>query len=103
MDIAKVFTNGGSQAVRLPKNYRFDTSEVFVNQIGNVVMLIPTNDRWQSLLASLPLFTDDFLSEPIETLPIDEPISFDDSVDAPSTDTSALETANSADAAHASA
>ena len=103
MDTAKVFTNGGSQAVRLPKNYRFDTSEVFVNQIGNVVMLIPKNDRWQSLLASLPLFTDDFLSEPIEALPIDEPISFDDSVDAPSTDTSALETANSADAAHASA
>ena len=83
MDIAKVFTNGGSQAVRLPKNYRFDTSEVFVNQIGNVVMLIPTNDRWQSLLASLPLFTDDFLSEPIEALPIDEPVRFDESVDCP--------------------
>ncbi len=73
MEIAKIFSNGGSQAVRLPKNYRFDTSEVYINQIGNVVMLFPTNDRWQSLLSSLSLFTDDFLSEPIEPLPIDEP------------------------------
>ena len=73
MEIAKIFSNGGSQAVRLPKNYRFETSEVYINQIGNVVMLFPTNDRWQSLLSSLSLFTDDFLSEPIEPLPIDEP------------------------------
>lgn len=72
MDTAKVFTNGGSQAVRLPKNYRFDSSEVYVNQIGNIVMLIPVNDRWQSLLDSLPLFTDDFLSEPVEALPLDK-------------------------------
>ena len=72
MDTAKIFSNGGSQAVRLPKSYRFDSSEVYVNQIGNVVMLIPTNDRWQSLLSSLPLFTDDFLSEPIESIPADD-------------------------------
>lgn len=78
MDIAKIFSNGGSQAVRLPKNYRFDTSEVYVNQIGNVVLLIPTNDRWQSLLSSLTQFTDDFLSEPIDALPLDEPVSLDD-------------------------
>ena len=73
MDTAKIFTNGGSQAVRLPKKYRFDTSEVYVNQIGNVVMLIPANDRWKSLLSSLELFTDDFLSAPIEALPLKEP------------------------------
>lgn len=78
MDTAKIFTNGGSQAVRLPKNYRFDSSEVYVNQIGNVVLLIPTNDRWQSLLASLTLFTEDFLTEPIEALPPDEDYSLDD-------------------------
>ena len=72
MDTAKIFNNGGSQAVRLPKNYRFDTSEVYVNQIGNVVMLIPTNDRWQTLLGSLNLFTEDFLSAPMETLPVDD-------------------------------
>ena len=80
MDTAKIFSNGGSQAVRLPKNYRFDTSEVYVNQIGNVVLLIPINDRWQSLLTSLTQFTDDFLSEPVEALPPDEDVSLDDVV-----------------------
>ncbi|MBQ8945375.1 MAG: AbrB/MazE/SpoVT family DNA-binding domain-containing protein [Lachnospiraceae bacterium] len=72
MDVAKVFSNGGSQAVRLPKTCRFDNEEVFVNRIGNVVMLFPKEDRWQSLLTSLDLFTDDFLSEEIGQLPLEE-------------------------------
>ena len=72
MDIAKVFSNGGSQAVRLPKSCRFTDEEVLVNHIGNVVILSPKNDRWSSLLASLDLFTEDFLSEPIEKLPLEE-------------------------------
>ena len=72
MDTAKVFTNGGSQAVRLPKNYRFDTDEVMVNRVGNVVMLIPKDDRWHSVLESLNMFTDDFLKEKIESLPLEE-------------------------------
>ena len=72
MDVAKVFSNGGSQAVRLPKTCRFDNEEVFVNRIGNVVMMFPKEDRWQCLLSSLDLFTDDFLSEEIEQLPLEE-------------------------------
>ena len=72
MDTAKVFTNGGSQAVRLPKNCRFSDEEVFVNHIGNIVILLPKSDRWSALLESLDLFTDDFLSDEIESLPIEE-------------------------------
>ncbi len=72
MDTAKIFTNGGSQAVRLPKNYRFDEDEILISRIGNVVMLIPKDDHWQSLLTSLNLFTKDFLSEEIEPLPLEE-------------------------------
>ncbi len=72
MDTARVFTNGGSQAVRLPKTCRFDDDEVMINRIGNVVMIYPKEDRWASLLASLDMFTDDFLSEPIESLPVQE-------------------------------
>ena len=72
METAKIFTNGGSQAVRLPKNYRFDTDEVMVNRVGNVVMLIPKDDRWQSVLESLNMFTDDFLKDKIESLPPEE-------------------------------
>ena len=72
LETAKIFTNGGSQAIRLPKRYRFNAEEVFVNQIGNVVMLIPKDDRWQSMLSSLDLFTDDFLAEGVESLPLEE-------------------------------
>lgn len=72
MDTAKLFTNGGSQAVRLPKNCRFDASEVFVNKIGDIVMLIPKETKWQNLIASLDLFTGDFMSEPIESLQAEE-------------------------------
>ena len=72
METAKVFNNGGSQAIRLPKDCRFSESEVLVNRIGNVVILFPREDRWQNLLASLDLFTDDFLSEPVESLPLSE-------------------------------
>ncbi len=72
MDTAKLFTNGGSQAIRLPKSCRFDSSEVLVNRIGNVVMLIPKDSKWQNLLTSLPMFTDDFLTEEVETLPAEE-------------------------------
>lgn len=72
MDTAKIFTNGGSQAVRLPKTCRFNADEVLVNHIGNVVILFPKEERWQSLLNSLDLFTDDFLAEEIPSLPLKE-------------------------------
>ena len=69
METAKIFTNGGSQAVRLPKTCRFNDDEVLVNHIGDIVILFPKEDRWQSLLRSLDLFTDDFLAESIQRLP----------------------------------
>ena len=72
METAKIFTNGGSQAVRLPKNCRFETSEVLVNHIGGIVMLIPKDNRWQSMLLSLDMFTDDFLSNGVESLSLEE-------------------------------
>ena len=41
MMTAKLFENGRSQAVRLPKEYRFQGDEVLVNKIGDVVLLMP--------------------------------------------------------------
>jgi antitoxin VapB len=63
MDVAKLFKNGRSQAVRLPKKYRFDDSEVFVNKIGDSVILIPKDSKWDTLEKSLNNFSDDFLTE----------------------------------------
>ncbi len=72
MDTAKVFTNGGSQAVRLPKDCRFTDDEVLVNRIGSIVILMPKDDPWKSMLDSLSLFTEDFLADGIESLPVQE-------------------------------
>lgn len=61
MKTAKLFQNGQSQAVRLPKEFRFDGTQVFVKKMGNTVMLIPYQEPWQSLFDSLDLFSDDFM------------------------------------------
>ena len=63
MKTAKLFKNGQSQAVRLPKEFRFDDSEVFIKKSGNVVQLIPRTDSWNSLFGSLKKFSRDFMSE----------------------------------------
>jgi len=58
---AKLFMNGRSQAVRLPKEFRFDGEQVFIKQMGDAVVLIPYQDSWQTLLDSFELFTADFM------------------------------------------
>lgn len=63
MKCAKVFENGRSQAVRLPKEYRFNDSEVRVNKVGDIIMLIPKKSKWNSLIKSLDIFTDDYMDE----------------------------------------
>ena len=61
METAKLFKNGRSQAVRLPKKYSFAGEEVFVKRVGGVVMLIPKDgDPWKPLVDSLAKFSDDF-------------------------------------------
>ena len=63
MQTAKLFKNGRSQAVRLPKEFRFEGPEVFIAKIDNVVMLIPHNDPWAGLMGSLNRFSDDYMAE----------------------------------------
>jgi len=63
MKTAKLFQNGQSQAVRLPKEFRFEGEEVFIKKNGNVVMLIPVVHSWDSMLGSLDKFSADFMSE----------------------------------------
>ena len=65
MKTAKIFQNGPSQAVRLPKEFRFAGSEVFIKKNGNIVLLIPRSDSWNSLFGSLKKFSSDFLVERI--------------------------------------
>ena len=63
MERAKLFQSGRSQAVRLPKQFRFGGSEVFVKRVGKAVVLLPTDDAWDSLAQALDLFSDDYMAE----------------------------------------
>lgn len=55
-DTAKLFQNGRSQAVRLPKEYRFEGEEVIIKRVGDGVLLLPRNNGWKNLLSSLEKF-----------------------------------------------
>jgi len=69
MDTAKVFVNGRSQAVRLPKEYRFDKSDVFIKKIDDVVVLIPRDKVWKTFRNSFSKFSDDLLLERDNKIP----------------------------------
>ncbi|OHB78024.1 MAG: hypothetical protein A2Z25_05015 [Planctomycetes bacterium RBG_16_55_9] len=63
MDTAKLFRNGRSQAVRLPKEYVLPGDEVYVKKINGVVVLIPKDGKpWGSFIDSLDRFSDDFMN-----------------------------------------
>jgi antitoxin VapB len=63
MTTARIFSNGRSQAVRLPKEFRFKTNNVAIRKIGDVVVLFPTDSAWSPLLEASGQFTDDFMSD----------------------------------------
>jgi antitoxin VapB len=63
METARLFRNGRSQAVRLPKEYRLPGTQVFLKKIGNAVVVIPEEDSWQSLLGSLDHFSADYMAQ----------------------------------------
>ena len=58
---AKIFNNGNSQAVRLPKEFRFEGKEVIVRKVANGVLLIPQDKNiWESWFDNLDEFSEDF-------------------------------------------
>jgi antitoxin VapB len=60
---AKLFKNGDSQAVRLPKEFRFAGDEVLIKRVGSAVVLLPKAKSWDTLLESLDKFPPDFMSD----------------------------------------
>lgn len=60
---AKIFTNGGSQAVRLPKEFYFREQEVCIRRIGSAVLLFPKDAAWRLLAESLGKADEDFMAD----------------------------------------
>ncbi len=63
MNTAKIFVNGRSQAVRLPKDYRFDTDEVIIAKLDEMVVLYPRKRGWDLLRQGVERFTHDFMQK----------------------------------------
>ncbi len=68
--LAKVFTSGNSQAIRLPKQFRLDVKEVFIRWSGNNLVIMPRPDSWDGFMQGCTGFSDDF-SIDSDTLPVD--------------------------------
>ena len=60
--IARIFKNGRSQAVHLPKEFRLDDDEVLIRKKGNDVILSPRPKSWGAFFKETPLPSEDFMS-----------------------------------------
>ena len=63
MQTARLFVNGRSQAVRLPKEYQFRGENVYIKKVGEAVILAPFDKEWEVFMHGLNSFSDDFMSE----------------------------------------
>lgn len=57
---ARVFMTGRSQAIRIPKQFRFRTDEVYIEQVGDQIILSPKPKSWAQYFISAKHFTEDF-------------------------------------------
>jgi antitoxin VapB len=63
MQTARLFNNGRSQAVRLPKEYQFRGENVYIQKVGEAVILVPVDKDWETFLHGLNGFSEDFMTE----------------------------------------
>ena len=63
MHTVKVFKNGNSQAIRIPKEFSVNEKELYIQRIGNSIILTSKDDPWKTFRNSLSKFSDDFFSE----------------------------------------
>ena len=61
--IAKIFMNGRNQAVRLPKEFRFDCDEVFVRKQGDEIVISPKQNTWDDFFDQAPAFDENFMDD----------------------------------------
>lgn len=69
--IAKVFYTNRSQAIRLPKEFQFDTDEVYIRREGEKLIVSPRPSNWDEYLEGGAVATSDFMDN-VEDLPVQE-------------------------------
>ena len=63
MQTARLLNNGKSQAVRLPREYQFQGENVYIQKVGEAVILVPVDKDWEIFLHGLHGFSDDYMAE----------------------------------------
>jgi len=61
METVKIFQSGNSQAIRLPKKYRFEGNEALISKVGDAVIIFPQQKGWKNFFDNLEMFSDDFM------------------------------------------
>ncbi len=63
MNIIKLLKDNEHQFIDLPQSYQIEGEEAYIKKVGNVILLIPKDNPWQTLFNSLELFSDDFMEQ----------------------------------------
>ena len=66
---SRPFITGHSQAVRLPKEFRFEEDEVYLTKIDGVVMIVPRDKVWAVAEGAVDRFTDDYMRSRGDDIP----------------------------------
>ena len=72
MQTAKIFQNGRSQAIRLPKAFRLSGTEVRISREGDRIILEPLKQSWDDWLLAIEQFSDDFMAQGREQTAVQE-------------------------------
>ena len=63
MNVVEIVQDGKNQVVKLPEEFSLNDDKVYINKVGNALVLIPYHDPWRPLFDSLNKFSDDFMQE----------------------------------------
>ena len=63
MDVVSVQNNAQGQIINIPENYRFSDDELYINRLGNLIILMPKNDDWSEFFRGLSMFSEDFMAD----------------------------------------
>jgi len=63
MRLAQITTNGQRQVLTLPQDICFSENSVYIQKIGEAVLLVPQDKQWEVFLSGLNRFSDDFMED----------------------------------------
>jgi len=63
VEAVSIQDNEGSQAIRIPDDFKINDDKVYIKKVGNALYIIPFYNPWQNVFDSLENFTSDFMED----------------------------------------